>query len=123
MEDLVLKLVKSKLGINIGEEEMVRAHRTGQNTRNGSHLIIVKFTKYGKRAEVFYDEAKLTGSMINITEYLTRMNSAVFRETKKNLSQETTGQGMEGFTPEGPFRPPGLRGKAVICVKFIADIK
>ena len=77
-EHAVLDLCNNKLGIAIGPECIDRAHRLGTPDstvrKDGARPqpIIVKFTSYRARQDVFMAKRRLKGTKVVITENLTR---------------------------------------------------
>lgn len=77
---------KEKLGVNVGKQFLDRVHRL--NTRNKPKTeqqgrpMIVKFSHYHKREEVFNNKKLLKGSNVSITESLTQARLSLLKKCK-----------------------------------------
>ena len=87
-EHAVLDLCNNKLGIAIGPECIDRAHRLGTPDstvrKDGARPqpIIVKFTSYRARQDVFMAKRRLKGTKVVITENLTRRRIDLLNRAK-----------------------------------------
>ena len=72
MDDLVLKTINEKQGVNITESETDRSHRIGrEKDEQRLRPIIVKLTRHNTRKKVFASKRKLKGTGDSMTESLT----------------------------------------------------
>ena len=79
-DDLVIDTVKDELGIEMSLDEIQRSHRLGakrklRRTRavpETRRAIIIRFTDYRKRREIFLSKTKLKGKAVSISENLTQ---------------------------------------------------
>lgn len=69
-DSLALEMFKNKLGVNLSTRDICRSHRVGHKKSSGTRPIIVKFTSYRSRAEVFARKRKLKNSGIVLREDL-----------------------------------------------------
>ena len=76
VEKVVMNILDTKLVAGVLERDISRTHRIGrkQNDDNGKkeRPIIVRFTSYRQRKQVFDRKKKLKGQNILITESLTK---------------------------------------------------
>ena len=69
----IIDVVNDKLGIKINPSDLDRSHRLMRKIKSTKpRPIIVKFTSYNMKAEVYRQKRKLKGSGIIITESLTK---------------------------------------------------
>ena len=68
-DDLVLKKIDKKLGVEITENEIDWSHRIGRK-KDGQkpRPIIIKLTRYNTGKNVFASKRKLKGTGVSITE-------------------------------------------------------
>ena len=72
-DDLVIKLFKNDMDIEIFSGDIDRSHRIGKekDDPNKARPVIVKFTKYNDRDKIFRNKKRLKGKKMSITESLT----------------------------------------------------
>jgi hypothetical protein len=83
VEDTVLKIFQEKLELQIDKRNIDRCHRVGQRKNNINRAIIVKFTSYKYRSQVYTNKKKLKGLKIVIREDLTKMRQMLLVEMKE----------------------------------------
>ena len=81
-DEIVLDVFRNIMGMRIGIDEVERTHRLGRkayiNSTREDRLpksgrpIIIKFSAYRKRQEIFSNKKKLKGSDLLLTENLTK---------------------------------------------------
>lgn len=93
-DELVRKALE-KLHVDISPEDLDRSHRIGKKTTNKNRPIIVKFTRYKKRNEVFRAKRNLKKTGITITESLTALRLQLLKEaqTKEDVTLAWTSDG------------------------------
>ena len=71
--EIIIKTFSEELGVEIKEDDLDRSHWLGKpkNKDNKTRAIIVKFTRYAVRKEIFMNKSKLEGKLLLITESLT----------------------------------------------------
>ncbi|CAB3977631.1 Hypothetical predicted protein [Paramuricea clavata] len=72
-DNIAVNLFNTKLNIPINKSDLDRSHRLNTKKRNQSRPqpIIVKFSSYNKRAEVFKVKRRLKGCGVSLSESLT----------------------------------------------------
>ena len=85
--EVVQSLFSQKLNLQVGKEYIDRAHRLNRRkatdgSDESSRPIIVKFSHYHKREDVFRNKKMLKGSKISITESLTQDRLALLKKCK-----------------------------------------
>ena len=72
-DNIAVNLFNTKLNIPINKSDLDRSHRlnTKKRKQNRPRPIIVKFSSYNKKAEVFKVKRRLKGSGISLSESLT----------------------------------------------------
>ncbi|KAK3909854.1 Protein unc-13-like protein C [Frankliniella fusca] len=78
VEDLVLDLA-SKMDSNISQSCIDRAHRVGKKIAGKPRPIIVKFTAYANRREMFSKKKSLKGTPVSIVEDLTKPRASLLK--------------------------------------------
>jgi hypothetical protein len=82
--EIVIKLVKEKLNVQITRQDVDRSHRLGKppidGKKNSPRPIIVRFTSYAARSSVFKEKRRLKGSGVTIREDLTPKRREVLRK-------------------------------------------
>lgn len=82
-DDIVTKIISGKLGVEMSPEFICRSHRIGKlrtSPQARPRPIIVKFTSYNKRQEVFRAKKQLKGTGIVIQEDLTIRRQRVLQK-------------------------------------------
>ena len=100
-ERAVLDLCNTKLGIAIGPDCIDRTHRLGapdssaHNEGARPQPIIVKFTSYRARQDVFMAKRRLKGTKVVITENLTKRRFELLNRAKglRNVNAAWTSDG------------------------------
>ena len=80
---IVMDLAKQKLGIELTQSEIDRSHRLEIKHPEGSsgpNPILVKFTRYNMRDNVYRARSKLRGTNIFINEHLTKDRQSLFKK-------------------------------------------
>lgn len=72
VDDLVLSFLREKMKINCKIEDFERAHRIGQPKTRKTRAIIVKFTSYRTKAEIYKNKSSLKGTTYLVKEDLTK---------------------------------------------------
>ena len=82
-------MVNDKLWIKINLSDLDRSHRLMRKIQSTKpRPIIVKFTSYNVKAEVYRQEHKLKGSGIVITESLTKTRLELYHILSKHAKVE-----------------------------------
>lgn len=85
--DCIAISVAKKIGVQLELSDIDRSHRVGRKTNGGTRPIIVKFTSYRKRREMFESKRKLKKTGVTIREDLTRMRLEVLRKAVESFGQ------------------------------------
>ncbi|XP_071953848.1 uncharacterized protein [Antedon mediterranea] len=87
-DNIVLDLFKKKLSVEVDKTCIDRSHRLGPKVKKNGRArgIIVKFSSYNVRNEVYKAKKKLKGSHIYIHENLTSKRSSLLRTVKQNYA-------------------------------------
>ena len=86
--ETIISLCDKKLGIKLSERDIDRSHRVGPSKEKKSRGVIVKFTNYQARDQIYKKRKLLRTSQdgaIYIHESLTRLRSELFRKVKNNF--------------------------------------
>ena len=90
--------MNGRLNISIGEDDIQRSHRLGppnsnrplrSNKKKAPRPIIVKFTHYKKRKEVFSAKKNLKGQGIVISENLTVHRYKIYQAAISKFDRKT----------------------------------
>lgn len=68
----VVAMVEGNLRIKLVPEDIDRCHRTGPRIENRTRPVILKFTRYNKKAEVLSQRRQLKGKRMSIQDDLTK---------------------------------------------------
>jgi len=85
-DNIILKVCKKKLGVDLSLDRLERSHRVGKSRTPGEdgksrpRPIIVKFASYRDRREVFTKKKTLKGTSLTIREDSTANRAAVLRK-------------------------------------------
>ena len=87
-DSIAIQIITHELGVELTLDEIQRSHRVGpknqrRNTRSSNprpRPIIVRFSNWRKRREVFSVKKKLKGKGISITENLTKYRYDLLKE-------------------------------------------
>lgn len=71
LEERVLSVINKNLKINMTNDKIDRIHRIGKKINNKTRPIIVKFTSYRYKSEVYKNKKLLKGTKTTIREDLT----------------------------------------------------
>ena len=83
-DEIVVKIITEKIGVEITKEDLDRSHRIGAKKENKkTRPIIVKFARYNKRKQVFVNRKKLKGSGHSVTESLTSLRMKKLNEARE----------------------------------------
>ena len=80
---LAIDIIKTKMKINIREEDIEAAHRVGRFKADKNRAIIVRFSSRRVKERVMVEKKKLKGTGIFVSEDLTKMNIMWFFTVKK----------------------------------------
>ena len=91
VDDVVLKVLNTKMEAGISIQHIEKAHRLGKRLSENSFSerdkksrpIIIKFASYRKRQEVFRHKKKLKGSGLVIAENLMKKRQFLFNRVKE----------------------------------------
>ena len=86
-DNIALAVINDDLGLeNITIDDIERSHRVGPlvnqrmtRANSGKRPIIIRFTSYRKRREVFITKKRLKGKNISITENLTQIRYTLYK--------------------------------------------
>lgn len=97
-DDVALKLIQERLGIDLLPSDIDRSHRLFPRHHESSHgpkPLLVKFARYNVRDKVYRARTKLRGSNIFINEHLTRNRQTLFSRVRdhKNVRKAWTNDG------------------------------
>ena len=82
-DNLVINLCKSKLGIDLSEDDIFRSHTIGRPNKNGNYQIICRFKNWKLKNKVYTEKRKLRHTSIFMTEDLTRYRQGIVQELTK----------------------------------------
>ena len=97
-DSISLAIVNDRLNISISEDDIQRSHRRGppnskrplrSNKKKAPRPIIVKFTQYKKRKEVFSAKQNLKGQGIVISENLTVHRYKIYQAAISKFDRKT----------------------------------
>ncbi|XP_034241163.1 uncharacterized protein LOC117645228 [Thrips palmi] len=89
VDKLVVDMAR-KIGANIDGSCLDRAHRVGRpSSNNKPRPIIVKFTSYAHRREMWKNKRALKGSPVSIAEDLTRARAALLYKVNNTYPRKT----------------------------------
>lgn len=83
VDEVVLKLCKEKMGLNIRSEAIDRAHRLGQQRGGKPRPIIIKFVDYKTREMLFKNRKMFKNTGLSLFEDLTHARSSLRQEAAK----------------------------------------
>ena len=83
-DDIVCRLAREKLEVNIKKEDIDRSHRVGRKSTTKPRGIIVKLVSYRTRQEIMSKRRKLKNTGLSIHEELTKKNQKLLEETKNH---------------------------------------
>jgi hypothetical protein len=91
-DHIAVNLFNTKLNIPINKSDLDRSHRlnTKKRNQNRPRPIIVKFSSYNKRAEVFKVKRRLKGSGVSLSESLTAQRQQLLDTVRNNPAVATT---------------------------------
>ena len=90
-DEVVLNVLNEDVGVTVDIKEIDRSHRLGKpkpNSANKNRPIIVKFTRYNKRSEVFKKKKSLKGKQMSITESLTPLRMEMLKKAREEHSMQ-----------------------------------
>lgn len=107
-DKLIIDLAKKNLKFKLFDEEICRSHRVGMPSQSVNRPIIVKFTSYRIRREVFTRKKMLKGSGITIREDLTATRLSVLQEAMTRFGKHNA------WTQDGRviYSNNGIKGSA-----------
>ena len=85
-DELVMKLSQEKLGVQLVPSDIDRSHRlTPRNAQSeGPRVLIVKFTRYNTRDQIYRARTELRGTKIFINEHLTKERQMLFNKVRES---------------------------------------
>ena len=84
-DNIIIDVVNDKLGITIHPSDLDRLHRLMRKIKSTKpRPIVVKFTSYNVKVEVYRQQRKLKGSGIVITESLTKTHLELYHIVSKH---------------------------------------
>ena len=95
-DEVVLNIINEKLGIAIEDLDLQRSHRLGpmnnsrplrSNMKKAPRPIIIRFSNYKKRLEIFKAKSKLKGQRLLITENLTQRRYSIYVAAMEKLGR------------------------------------
>lgn len=82
-DGIVINLCKSKLNIDLTEEDIFRSHPIGKPNKNGNYQIICRFSNWKVKNKVYSEKRKLKNTSVFMTEDLTRYRQSIVQELTK----------------------------------------
>lgn len=105
-DNLVLNVARD-IGANINMNDICRSHRVGRRTIGKPRPIIVKFTSYRARREIFSRKKQLRGTRVTIREDLTALRLSLLKTAVTRFEVRNVWT-MDGVilvkTPDGNIR-------------------
>ena len=94
--DKIVMETAAKIGVVLNIDDIDRSHRIGRQNNDRPRPVIVKFTSYRKRSEVFRSKRQLKGTGVTIREDLTKERLKLLQEciTKYGLNNVWTLNGV-----------------------------
>ena len=94
--DKIVIETAAKIGVGLSVNDIDRSHRIGRQINDRPRPVIVKFTSYRKRSEVFRSKRQLKGTGVTIREDLTKERLKLLQEciTKYGLNNVWTLDGV-----------------------------
>ena len=84
LEIKIIEIFKNKMNLNINADQIDRCHRVGSSTRS-SRPVIVTFTNYKSKANVYNNKKTLKGTKIVIAEDLTSVRYKLLRGAREKF--------------------------------------
>lgn len=87
----VVKMVKQKLNIDIGKDDIDQAYRIGKDENSGVRPILVNFSKFETRQQLLRSKSQLRnadGRPIYINENLTKVRRKLLYEARKLMKKK-----------------------------------
>ena len=83
-DDLVVQFMNEKMDLDVNHNDIDRTHRIGRRDKNTKKVrpIIIKFSRYNVRSQVFGNKKKLKGSGKSVTESLTKKRVGQLEEAR-----------------------------------------
>lgn len=113
LTEKVLKVLNDKIKIPIKQDDVIKCHRIGVNTRK-QRPVVVKFEKKQLRNLIIKNRKKLKGTNTFITEDLTKTRLELFREAQNKFEKKSV------YTHEGNVFV--IMGEEKQKISSIADI-
>lgn len=121
-DEMVIEAINNEVGVHISINDIERSHRLGpkktsrvlRSTSDNPRPIILRFSSFRKRDEVFRNKRKLKGKSISLSENLTKEKYTLYQEATRKL-----GKG-KAWTVEG--RILTKIGNRLIIIKSSMDI-
>jgi len=82
----IVEKVASKMNVSLPDSAIDRSHRIGSKGAF-PRPIIVKFTSYAYRSEVFFNKKRLKGTKITVREDLTKTRLKLLKDAAKSYSE------------------------------------
>jgi len=119
-DEVVLKLCREQLGVELPEGAICRSHRTGkmpsipgEDGKKRHRPIIVRFTSYQHRRLVFNAKKRLKGSGIVIREDLTSRRLEVYRRAAAQFG------GKKTWTQDGRVLYLDQQGRTGVATRLV----
>ena len=83
-DDLVISMFKNEMDMEVFSDDIDRSHRIGKKKDDPNKVrpVIVKFTRYNVRSNVYRNKKRLKGKKLSITESLTKLRLEKLKEAK-----------------------------------------
>ena len=84
-DDIIIKTIKDKMDVEITPKSIDRTHRLGKKQQNTGRPrpIIVEFSTYNTRHEIFRNKKVLKGKRVSITESLTQKRVELLKKARE----------------------------------------
>jgi small-conductance mechanosensitive channel len=80
---IVMDLCKSKMNIDLTDEDISRSHQIGKPNKSGNIQIICKFKNWKIKNKVYTEKKKMKNTSIFVTEDLTNYRQEIIHELSK----------------------------------------
>ncbi|KAI4457876.1 l1 transposable element-related [Holotrichia oblita] len=106
IEEVVKEIIMRKLNINLADSYIEKCHRVGLKKTNSDRPVIVKFSSYKHKSEVFRHKSKLKGTNIIMREDLTYYRLMEFRRLTEKYGRRNvwTMDGVIYYNTEGTVK-------------------
>ncbi|KAF9408773.1 hypothetical protein HW555_011648 [Spodoptera exigua] len=83
--DVILDVVKTKLGLNLTTSSIKACHRLGQTSADHHRPLLIRFASIDNKLSVWRAKTKLKGTKIAIREFLTRERQNAFLKARQHF--------------------------------------